>query len=178
MKLIASAAESEPIAQSIPDAGGVYVVPAFVGLGAPYWDGFARGIIVGLTRGSGRAQIVRATLESIAYQTRDLVETMGRDAHLKLEGLRVDGGAVVNNWLMQFQADILGVPVVRPAVTETTAIGAAYLAGLAVGYWPDTSEVTRNWAVDRIFTPSMSADQREALYAGWMKAVERAKGWA
>jgi len=178
MKLISSAAESEPIAQSIPDAGGVYVVPAFVGLGAPYWDGFARGIIVGLTRGSGRAQIVRATLESIAYQTRDLVETMGRDAHLKLEGLRVDGGAVVNNWLMQFQADILGVPVVRPAVTETTAIGAAYLAGLAVGYWPDTSEVTRNWAVDRIFTPSMSADQREALYAGWMKAVERAKGWA
>jgi glycerol kinase len=177
MKLIGSAAESEGIASSIPDTGGVYVVPAFVGLGAPHWDQYARGTIVGLTRGSGRAQIVRATLESIAYQTRDVVDAMQADSGITLQTLRVDGGAVANNFLMQFQADILGVPVQRPAVTETTALGAAYLAGLAVDYWVSQAEIAGQWAVERTFEPQMSDSQRNDLYAGWEKAVERAKGW-
>lgn len=175
--LIHTAAESEGIAASVPDTNGVYVVPAFVGLGAPHWDGFARGSISGLTRGSNRAHIVRATLESIAYQTRDVVEVMIKDAGLQLPALRVDGGAVRNDWLMQFQADILGVPVQRPAVTETTALGAAYLAGLATGYWASPDEITGQWAVERTFKPKMSAEQRDSLYAGWERAVERAKGW-
>lgn len=178
LKLIQSAAETGPIAASIPDTGGVYVVPAFVGLGAPYWDGFARGIIVGLTRGSGRAQIVRATLESIAYQTRDLIEVMTRDAGLQLEALRVDGGAARNDWLMQFQADITGVPVQRPAVTETTALGAAYLAGLAVKFWHSPEQIAANWRVDHTFMPQISLDQRDQLYRGWGRAVERSRQWA
>jgi glycerol kinase len=178
MKMIDSAAESEGIAQSIADAGGVYVVPAFVGLGAPYWDQYARGTIVGLTRGSGRAQIVRATLESIAYQSRDVVEAMKADSGIALKALRVDGGAVRNDFLMQFQADILGVPVQRPTVTETTALGAAYLAGLATGYWSSQEEIAQQWAVERTFEPNMAASERDSLYAGWQKAVERAKGWA
>ena len=178
MKMVSNAAETEQIARSIPSTDGVYVVPGFVGLGAPYWDQYARGTIVGLTRGSGRAQIVRATLESIAYQTRDVLQAMKADSGLELPALRVDGGAVANNFLMQFQADILGVPVQRPAITETTALGAAYLAGLAVGYWKSQDEIAQQWAVERSFEPQMGSDQREALYAGWHRAVERARAWA
>lgn len=177
MKLITNASETEAIARSIPNTSGVYVVPAFVGLGAPYWDQYARGAILGLTRGSGQAQIVRATLESIAYQTRDVLEAMRADSTLSLQALRVDGGAVRNDFLMQFQADILGVRVQRPAVTETTALGAAYLAGLAAGFWKSQTEISQQWAVERTFEPSMSADQRDTLYAGWGRAVERAKAW-
>ncbi len=178
MKLLKDAAESEGLAKGIASTDGVYVVPAFVGLGAPYWDQYARGTIVGLTRGSGRAQVVRATLESIAYQTRDVVDAMSADSGLALDRLRVDGGAVANNFLMQFQADILGVPVQRPAVTETTALGAAYLAGLAAGFWVSQEEIAGQWRVERAFEPAMSADERDGLYAGWRKAVERARNWA
>ena len=158
MKMISTAAESEAIAASIESTDGVYLVPAFVGLGAPYWDQYARGAIVGLTRGSGRAQIVRATLESIAYQTRDVVTAMSADSGLALESLRVDGGAVANDFLMQFQADLLGVTVERPAVTETTALGAAYLAGLASGFWDSPQEIAQQWQLEKSFEPSMSAD--------------------
>ncbi len=178
MRLLKDAAESEAIAAEIESADGVYLVPAFVGLGAPYWDQYARGTIVGLTRGSGRAQIVRATLESIAYQTRDVVAAMTADSGLALETLRVDGGAVVNDFLMQFQADILGVPVQRPTVTETTALGAAYLAGLATGFWTSQEEIAGQWRLERTFEPVMSADQRGSLYSGWQRAVERARHWA
>ncbi len=177
MQFINSAAEVEALANSVPDTGGVYVVPAFAGLGTPYWDPFARGAIVGLTRGSNRAHIARATLESIAYQSRDVLTTMEHDAGVKLSALRVDGGAAMNNYLMQFQADILGVPVQRPKVNETTALGAAYLAGLAVGFWASTEEIAAQWQLDREYTPQMKTDQREALYAGWQRAVERARGW-
>ena len=176
--LIKDAAESEALAASVPDTDGVYVVPAFVGLGAPYWDQFARGAILGLTRGSGRAQIVRATLESIAYQTRDVVDAMQADSGLKLQTLRVDGGMVRNNFLMQFQADVLGVPVERPAVTETTALGAAYLAGLATQFWQSQNEIAQQWRVERRFEPQMPQAQRDSLYAGWQRAVERSKAWA
>ena len=178
LKLITNAAETESIARSVPDTGGVYVVPAFVGLAAPYWDSYARGTIVGLTRGSNRAHIVRATLESIAYQTRDVVEAMKADSGIDLQMLRVDGGAANNDFLLQFQADILGVPVERPAVTETTALGAAYLAGLAVGYWSSQEEIAKLWKSDKIFEPQMSEDERESLYAGWKKAVGRSMNWA
>lgn len=178
MKLLTDAAESEAIAAGITSTEGVYLVPAFVGLGAPYWDQYARGTIVGLTRGSGRAHIVRATLESIAYQTRDVVAAMTADSGLALEALRVDGGAVVNNFLMQFQADILSVPVQRPAITETTALGAAYLAGLATGFWTSQAEIAGQWQLERTFEPAMSVDQRESLYGGWQRAVERARDWA
>jgi glycerol kinase len=178
LKLIGTSAESETLARSVADTGGVYVVPAFVGLGAPYWDQYARGTIVGLTRGSGRAHIVRAALESIAYQTRDVLEAMHADSGLTLSALRVDGGAVRNDFLMQFQADILGVPVQRPAVTETTALGAAYLAGLATGFWSSQDEIAQQWAIEKTFEPRMSVDQRDTLYAGWKRAIERAKAWA
>jgi glycerol kinase len=178
MKLISSAAESESVATSVNSSDGVYFVPAFVGLGAPYWDQYARGTIVGLTRGAGRAHVVRATLEAIAYETRDVVEAMKADSGLDLPALRVDGGAVTNDFLMQFQADILGVPVQRPQVTETTALGAAYLAGLAIGFWQSQDEIEQKWAVEKTFEPKMSADGRDSLYAGWQKAVERAKHWA
>ncbi len=177
MKLVADAAESEAVATSIDGTDGVYVVPAFVGLGAPYWDQYARGTILGLTRGSGRAQVVRATLESIAYQTRDVLEAMRADAGLSLPTIRVDGGMVRNDFLMQFQADILNVPVQRPQVTETTALGAAYLAGLAVNYWTSQIEIADKWKVEKTFEPSMSVDQRESLYNGWKRAVERARAW-
>lgn len=177
LKLITSAAESEALARSVRDSGGVYVVPAFVGLGAPYWDAYARGTIVGLTRGSGRAQLVRAALESIAYQTRDVLEAMRADSGLALSALRVDGGAVRNDFLMQFQADMLGVPVQRPAVTETTALGAAYLAGLATGFWESQEQIAQQWAVEREFQPQMSADERDRLYAGWRRAVDRSRAW-
>lgn len=178
LKIIKTAAESEGIATSVDSSDGVYMVPAFVGLGAPYWDQYARGTIVGLTRGTGQAHIVRATLESIAYQTRDVLEAMKADSGLELPALRVDGGAVANNFLMQFQADILGVPVQRPAVTETTALGAAYLAGLAVGYWSSQEEIEKQWRVESTFEPQMNEDQRESLYKGWKKAVERSRHWA
>jgi glycerol kinase len=174
----ANAADSEALATSVPDSAGVYVVPAFVGLGAPHWDPHARGTIVGLTRGAGKAHITRATLEAIAYQVRDVVQAMERDSSVHLSELRVDGGAAANNFLLQTQADILGRDVVRPACLETTALGAAYLAGLATGFWKDRTEVTQNWREERRFIPQMPAAQREDLYAGWLRAIERAKGWA
>ncbi len=174
----AEAAESEALAASVPDSDGVYVVPAFVGLGAPHWDPQARGAILGLSRGSGRAHITRATLEAIAYQTRDVIEAVERDSGIPLSELRVDGGAAANDLLMQIQADILGREVVRPAVLETTALGAAYLAGLAAGFWNGPDDVRRNWREDRRFHPQMSEERRETMYAGWQKALERVKGWA
>lgn len=177
MKLVSDAAETEKLAQSIDSTGGVYLVPAFVGLGAPYWDQYARGTIVGLTRGSGRAHIARATLESVAYQTRDVVEAMRADSGLDLQGLRVDGGMVRNDFLMQFQADMLGVPVERPVVTETTALGAAYLAGLAVGYFNSQAQIEQQRKIETVFEPRMSTDQRDMLYHHWQRAVERAKAW-
>jgi len=175
--LIKSAAESETLARSVPDNGGVYFVPAFVGLGAPYWDMYARGTIVGLTRGATRGHLARATLEAIAYQVRDVVEAMGAEAGLKVPLLRVDGGGTANSLLMQFQADILGVPIQPSSVVETTSMGAAYLAGLAVGLWKDTTELARMWRAAETYEPKMSSDQRETLYAGWKRAVERARGW-
>jgi len=177
LKIVDSAEDTEYYATKVKDNGGVYFVPAFAGLGAPYWDMYARGTIVGLTRGSSKAHIIRATLESIAYQTRDVLEAMEADSGIKLKTLRVDGGAALNNFLLQFQADILGVEVERPVVNETTALGAAYLAGLAVGYWNGQEELLRKWKRDALFTPEMVKDERERLYAGWKRAVERAKNW-
>jgi glycerol kinase len=161
----------------VADTEGVYMVPAFVGLGAPYWDQYARGLIIGLTRGSTIEHIARATVDSMAYQTREVLEAMQADSGVTLKELKVDGGAVVNNDLMQFQADILGVAVERPQVAETTALGAAYLAGLAVGFWKDTGDVTNNWALDRRFEPQMDEAKREKLFRGWKKAVQRALDW-
>lgn len=178
LRIIDNAPQSEEYALKVEDTNGVYVVPAFVGLGAPYWDMYARGVIVGLTRGAKREHIIRATLESIAYQTRDVLEAMQEDSGIKLQALKVDGGASANNFLMQFQADILGVPVDRPQVIETTALGAAYLAGLAVGFWNSREEIEKNWNIDRRFEPAMEEEKREKLYRGWKKAVERAMKWA
>jgi len=176
--LVEHAADSEALATSVDDTGGVYLVPAFVGLGAPYWDERARGAMVGLTRGTERAHIERATLESIAYQTRDVVECVGKDSGIDLGRLRVDGGACENNFLMQFQADILGVEVERPAVLEVTALGAAALAGLHVGFWQNSDELAEATASERIFTPQLGEVDRERLYAGWRRAVERSLKWA
>ena len=176
--VIKDAAESERLARSIPDSGGVFFVPAFVGLGAPYWDSFARGAIVGLTRGTGRAHIARAALEAIAFQTRDVLETMRRDSGIALEALGVDGGAAVNDFLCQFQSDVLGAAVERPAVSETTALGAAYLAGLATGFWAGREEIVRNHRIERRFTPAMEETVRERLYEQWLRAVERSRAWA
>jgi glycerol kinase len=176
--IIAHAGETEALAREVEDTGGVYFVPAFVGLGAPYWDAYARGTIVGLTRGTDRRHLARAALEAICYQSRDLLEAMASDSGIRLQALRADGGAAANDLLMQLQADLLGVPVQRPAVTETTALGAAYLAGLAVGFWSNLEEVAAQWRVDAEFAPTLSADQRDALQAGWRRAVERARGWA
>ena len=178
MKLIQDAAESEHMAGAVEGTGGVYFVPAFVGLGAPHWDAYARGTIVGITRGTSRNHLVRAAVESIAYQTRAVVDAMARDSGLRPEVLRVDGGAARNNFLCQFQADILGIPVERPASTESTALGAAYLAGLATGFWGDEQELGRQFKIGRRFEPAMSESHRDELYAGWQRAVERAKGWA
>jgi glycerol kinase len=175
--LIGTAAESEAIARTVDDAGGVYFVPAFSGLFAPHWDMYARGAIVGLTRYATRAHLVRATLESICYQTRDVLEAMQADSGVALRALKVDGGAVVNDLLMQMQADILGTPVVRPTVRETTALGAAYLAGLAVGYWRDLDDLRANWQMQHTFEPTWDEPQRAAGYHGWQRAVERARGW-
>jgi glycerol kinase len=178
LKIIRRAADIEALAASAPDNGGVYLVPAFAGLGAPHWDAYARGAMFGLTRGSTSAHIARAALESIAYQSAEVLRAMEADAGLTLAELRVDGGATANNLLMQFQADLLGVPVVRPKVQETTALGAAYLAGLAVGYWKNTDDIRANWRVDRRFEPAMARDRAAELTAGWEKAVARAKAWA
>ena len=177
MKLIERASETETIARSVPDANGVYIVPTFTGLGAPYWDMYSRGTIVGLTRGAGRAHIVRAALESIAYQSADLVHAMAEDCGRPPKELRVDGGASANHFLMQFQADILGCGVIRPAVIETTALGAALLAGLAVGVWKDQDEIRSIWREDVRLQPAMPKEQRERLLHGWHRAVERSMHW-
>jgi glycerol kinase len=177
LQAIKASNDVEALASTVPDNGGVYLVPAFVGLGAPYWDPYARGTVVGLTRGSTMGHVARATLESMCYQTRDVVEAMTADSKVSLKALRVDGGAVVNNLLMQFQADILGVPVQRPKVAETTALGAAYLAGLAVDFWSSEQELAEHWAIDRTFEPKMSKDQRDKLYSDWKRAVERSRNW-
>jgi glycerol kinase len=175
--LIDNAAETEAIASSAKDAGGIYFVPAFSGLFAPYWDMTARGVIVGLTRYITRAHLVRATLESICYQSKDVLEAMETDSGIRLRALKVDGGATVNNFLMQLQADILGVEVVRPVVEETTALGSAYMAGLATGLWKSFDELRANWAMDRVFKPQWDEERRKAGHAGWMRALERARGW-
>jgi glycerol kinase len=176
VKILDSAADSEYHAGKVNDNGGVYVVPAFAGLGAPYWDMYARGAIFGLTRGSSKSHIIRATLESLAYQTRDVLTAMEQDSGLNLKSLRVDGGASANNFLMQFQADMLSVQVSRPKILETTALGAAFLAGLAVGFWKK-SELMKDWKADRVFEPNMLEEERAKLYGRWQKAVEKTKSW-
>ena len=176
--IIRSSSEVEALAASVPDNGGVYLVPAFAGLGSPHWDQYARGIIVGLTRGAGAGHIARAALEAIAYQTADVLAAMESDSGIKLKELRVDGGATRNDTLMQFQADVLGVPVVRPRIHETTALGAAYLAGLGVGYWKSAAELGAQWQSERVFEPKMERGKAASLLAGWRKAVERSKDWA
>ena len=178
MKLIANAAESEAVAQEVTDTNGCYVGPAFTGLGAPYWDQYARGAIVGLTRGCNRAHIVRATLDSLTYQTYDVLNAMRADSGIALASLKVDGGASANNYLMQTQADVIGAPVLRPTCVESTAMGAAYLAGLAVGFWRDQAEIRKIWAVDRTFEPQLDAKSRDARLHGWHRAVQRAFDWA
>ncbi|AOR23086.1 glycerol kinase GlpK [Clostridium taeniosporum] len=177
LRFIHDAADSEYFAKKVDDNGGVYVVPAFVGLGAPYWDMYARGAIFGLTRGANRNHIIRAALESIAYQTNDLLVSMAEDAGCKLASLRVDGGASRNNLLMQFQADISNTQVLRPIITETTALGAAYLAGLAVGFWESKEEIATKWAVSQSYDPTFDDAKREKLYKGWKNAVSRVEGW-
>lgn len=177
LKLINDSADSEYFANKVNDTNGVYVVPAFTGLGAPHWDMYARGAILGLTRGANRNHIIRATLESIAYQTKDVINAMIDDSGINLTALKVDGGATANNFLMQFQSDILNVNVERPDVTETTALGAAYLAGLAVGLWKSKGEISQNWSINRKFKPEINEDKRNLLYNGWKKAVERSKDW-
>jgi glycerol kinase len=177
LQLIKSAAETEGLANSVASTEGVYVVPAFVGLGTPYWDSDARGAVFGLTRGTTQAHFVRATLESLAYQTKDVLSSMEADSGIQLKKLRVDGGATANNFLMQFQSDLLGVPVERPVVLETTALGAAYLAGLAVGFWNDKKEIAENWAIDRTYEPRMDDKTREKLYNGWVKAVQATRAF-
>ena len=175
--IIKSSSEVEALAAQVTDPDGVFLVPAFAGLGAPHWDQYARGIVAGVTRGTTAAHIARAALEGIAFQVADVLRAMQADAKIKLKELRVDGGASANNLLMQFQSSLLGVPVVRPKVTETTALGAAYLAGLAVGYWKDQKQIAAQWQVDRRFTPSMKAVDRKRLETGWRKALERARRW-
>ena len=177
LRAITASADIERLAASVPDAGGVCFVPAFVGLGAPYWDPYARGVIVGIKRETTVAHIARAALDAIAFQSRDVLDLMNAQTSQPLSGLRVDGGAAVNSQLMQFQADILGVSVRRPRVTETTALGAAYLAGLAVGYWTSARQIAGNWALEREFQPSISAEARQELYSRWRDAVARARGW-
>jgi glycerol kinase len=175
LRILSTATDSEPMANSISDNGGVYFVPAFVGLGAPHWDSAARGVLSGITAATGRAHIVRAALESIAYQVRELVEAMEADSGERLRELRVDGGAAVNNFLMQFQADILGRPIVRPVDIETTALGAAYLAGLATGFWKSVDEIESFWRAERRFEPQMDPAVRERLFGEWKSAVSRCR---
>jgi glycerol kinase len=177
LKLIGSAGDVEGLAASVPDSGGVYLVPAFAGLGAPHWDAYARGAMLGLTRGTTAAHLARAALESIAFQSAEVLGAMQHDSGVRLAELRVDGGATANALLMQFQADLLGVPVVRPRVLETTALGAAYLAGLAAGVWRTRDAISGQWKKERVFDPRMSRDEAAARLAAWSRAVERAKGW-
>ena len=178
LQIIERAYETEELAQRVPDTNGCYVVPAFTGLGAPHWDQYARGAILGLTRGVNRYHIIRATLDSLCYQVNDVLKAMEADSGIKLAALKVDGGACANNYLMQTQSDIINAPVKRPCCVETTAMGAAYLAGLAVGYWKDKKEVRKNWAIDRTFEPQISDEKREEMVNGWDKAVSRSFGWA
>lgn len=178
MRMIRTAGESEKYAEAVEDTNGVYVVPAFTGLGAPYWDAYARGTVVGITRGCSKEHFIRATLESMAYQTGDIFEIMEKESGMKLTGLRVDGGASNNNFLMQFQSDILNIEVYRPECVETTALGAAYLAGLAVGFWKDLDDVKQNWKLAKTFRPQMEEEKREKLRKGWKKAVKRSLEWA
>jgi glycerol kinase len=177
LQILHSASETEAMATNVEDNGGVYFVPAFVGLGAPHWDQYARGTLVGLTRGSTREHIARAALEAIAYQTRDVLDCMRNDSGITLSELRVDGGAARNNFLMQFQADVLGIPVVRPLNTETTAAGAAFLAGLAVDFWAGVEELSETWQAEQTFTPQMNDETRKQLIDNWTRAVERASNW-
>ncbi len=178
LRMLKSAPESEKYCTAVEDTNGVYLVPAFVGIGAPYWDQYARGTIVGLTRGTKKEHFVRATVESLAYQTYDVLKAMQEDSGIELKALKVDGGACANNFLMQFQSDILGVQVDRPEVIETTALGAAYLAGIAVGYWKNREDVVKNWALSRSFEPNIEEDKKEKLLSGWHEAVKRSMGWA
>ncbi len=178
LRFISESADSEYFARKVGDNGGVYIVPAFTGLGAPHWDMYARGAIFGLTRGTGRNHIIRAALESIAYQSKEVLDAIVADTGIPVGELRVDGGASANNFLMQFQADLLGLSVRRPMIRETTALGAAYLAGLAVGVWKDTEEIKRQWTLDKMFLPNMEEETRARNWAGWQKAVSRSKGWA
>ncbi|SUW09409.1 glycerol kinase [Brachyspira pilosicoli] len=178
LRLLHDAKDTEYFATKVKDTNGVYLVPAFVGLGAPYWDMYARGCLVGITRGVNRSHIIRAAEEAIAYQSKDVIDAMVADSKVKLSSLKVDGGACRDNFLMQFQADIIHTKVLRPQITETTALGAAYLAGLAVGFWKDKDEISNKWKLEREFTPSLSEEESNKKYMGWKKAVERAKGWA
>ena len=177
LHLIHEAADSEYFATRLQDNGGVYVVPAFTGLGAPYWDMYARGAIVGLTRGSNRKHIIRAALESIAYQSKDVLDAMELDTGIRLSELKVDGGASANNFLMQFQSDIIHTTIRRPMIRETTALGAAYLAGLATGVWHDLDEIRSRWTLDKLYTPSMEESLRQKNLRGWEKAIGRAQHW-
>jgi len=178
LNIIKTASESEALARSVDDNGGVYFVPAFVGLGAPYWDMYARGMIIGVTRGTTRGHLTRATLEAEAFQVRDVVDTMRSETGIGIPVLRVDGGGTANSFLMQFQADVMNIPIQVAAIPETTSLGVAYLAGLATGLWKNTEEIARKWRSQATYEPKMSADQRENLYSNWKRAVERAKGWA
>ena len=178
VQLLQNASESEKYCLSVADTNGVYVVPAFTGLGAPHWDPYARGAVLGITRGAGKAHLIRATVESLAYQVYDVIKAMEKDAGVRLSSLRVDGGACANNFLMQFQSDILDGEVVRPSCIETTALGAAYLAGLATGFWKNADEVKNNWNMERTFVPSISGEKRESLLKGWQKAIRCTRGWA
>lgn len=177
--MIESASETEEIAKSVAEegSGGVFFVPAFSGLFAPYWDMYARGCIMGITRFTKREHLIHAALEAICYQTKDVLEAMMEDTGIQINELRVDGGATINNYLMQLQANILGVKVTRPTVIETTSLGAAYSAGLAVGFWKDLGKIKHNWKIDRIFTPEWSRENRRKMYKSWKRAVERSKGW-
>ena len=176
--MLKNAAQSQGYCQAVEDTTGVYVVPAFAGLGAPYWNQYARGTVVGLTRGCGKEHFIRATLESIAYQTADVLRAMEQDSGIRLKGLKVDGGASANDFLMQFQADIVDTQVHRPECIETTALGAAYLAGLAVGYWKDREEIRANWRIGKVFGPMMEQEKRERLLKGWKRAVRCALAWS
>ena len=178
INILEKSSDSEAMAMAVEDSCGLIVVPAFVGLGAPYWDPYARGAVMGITRGANKNHLVRATLESLAYQTRDLIDAMTDDLGTRITSLKVDGGACSNNFLMQFQSDILNCTVKRPVCVETTSLGAAYLAGLAVGYWENKEDVVHNWQTDRIFEPSMEDEKREELLKGWKKAVSRVRDWA
>jgi glycerol kinase len=177
LKFFASSKDIEPLAKTVEDNGGIYFVPAFSGLFAPYWRSDARGVIVGLTRFVNKGHIARAALEATAYQTREVLDAMNKDSGVKLAALKVDGGMVFNELLMQFQSDILGVPVIRPTVAETTALGAAYAAGLAVGFWKNTDELRKNWGVDKTWEPKMDPAKRKMLHDGWLKAVTRTFDW-